>query len=290
MSPEVRLIFADWSPPPLLTAGIVLTAGIYVRGWLAIRRTKPALFTKIRLLSFVLGLLTIWFSVASPLDGFADVMLSAHMVEHLLLMSVAPPLLLMGYPSVPLLRGLPGWFVRYALAFPLRSQFFRTIGHFLVNPAVAWLLMNLLFLGWHIPAAYDFALEHEYWHEFEHACFLGSSILFWWPIIRPWPTNVHALGWYLLLYLAGADIVNTALSAFLAFCDRPVYSFYLTQPNPFHLMPLSDQALGSVIMWVFGSSVFLIPVVLITAKLLRQAPALGRPVQIAPNPGRVSRA
>lgn len=284
MSPEVSLIFADWTLPPLLTASILLTAVIYVRGWLAIRQTRPAFFPKSRLLSFLLGLLTIWISIASPLDGFADVMLSAHMVEHLLLMSVAPPLLLLGYPSVPLLRGLPRWLVRYGLSFLLKRRSLRAIGHFLVTPAVAWLLMNLMFLGWHTPGAYDFALDHEHWHEVEHICFLGSSILFWWPIIRPWPTNVRAWGWYLLPYLAGADIINTALSAFLAFCDRPVYRFYLTQSNPFHLAPVSDQALGAVIMWVFGSSVFLIPVALITVKLLRQAPVLDQLVVSTRNP------
>jgi cytochrome c oxidase assembly factor CtaG len=282
MSLEVRLISASWTPPPLFSAGIVLTAGIYLRGWFAIRRTRAALFTRMRLLSFVLGLITIWLSVASPLDGFADVMLSAHMVEHLLLMSVAPPLLLMGYPSVPLLRGLPGWFVEHCLAFLIKRQSLRTFGHFLVTPPVAWLLMNLVFLGWHIPWAYDFALEHEDWHVFEHACFLGSSIIFWWPIIRAWPTKRRAWGWYLLPYLAGADIINTALSAFLAFCDRPVYTFYLRQSNPFHLAPQSDQALGAVIMWVFGSSIFLIPVVLITAKLLRRDPVLDRLVESTP--------
>jgi len=72
----------------------------------------------------------------------------------------------------------------------------------------------------------------------------------------------------MLLYLMSADIVNTALSAFLAFCDRPVYSFYVTGPNPFHVSPLSDQVLGAVIMWVLGSIVFLIPAILITVQLL----------------------
>ena len=130
--------------------------------------------------------------------------------------------------------------------------------------------MNLTFLIWHIPAAYDFALEHEHWHEFEHICFLASSILFWWPLIRPWPTTARYPGWFLLPYLVLADIVNTSLSAFLAFCDRPVYSYYLREPNPFHIAPLADQVIGAVIMWVIGSLVFLIPAVFITMRLLQQ--------------------
>ena len=228
------------------------------------------MFTVERLAAFISGLALIWIAIGSPMDGLADASLSAHMVEHLLLMSFVPPLLLLGYPSVPLLRGLPRVVTIYILGPLLRNNALRKLGHILTRPLVAWLLMNLIFVGWHIPAAYDFALEHERWHEFEHICFLGSSILFWWPLIRPWPTSKLYPGWHMLPYLVGADLVNTALSAFLAFCDRPIYSYYLEQTNPFSLTPQADQATGAVIMWVLGSLVFLIPVAIITMKLLQQ--------------------
>jgi len=222
------------------------------------------------LAAFLFGLAILWLAIGSPMDGFADALLSAHMVEHLLLMSFVPPLLLLGDPQVPLLRGLPR-IVTVRLLGPLfRLKALRTLGRFLTRPLVAWLAMNLIFLGWHVPSAYDFALEHERWHDFEHICFLSSSILFWWPVIRPWPTSARYPGWFMLPYLVGADIVNTALSAFLAFCDRPVYSYYLTKPNPFHIAPMTDQVVGAVIMWVVGSLVFLIPAVFITISLLQQ--------------------
>jgi cytochrome c oxidase assembly factor CtaG len=105
----------------------------------------------------------------------------------------------------------------------------------------------------------------------EHLCFLSSSILFWWCIIRPWPSERHANQWGLLLYLMSADLVNTAVSAFLAFCGTPVYSFYVNKPHPFPVSPLSDQVLGAVIMWVIGSFAFLAPAALLTMRLL-QAP------------------
>jgi cytochrome c oxidase assembly factor CtaG len=143
------------------------------------------------------------------------------------------------------------------------------LGRFLTKPVVAWLAMNVTFLLWHTPAAYDYALWNEPWHRLEHICFLSASLLFWWPVIQPWPARHHNLGWGMLLYLVTADFVNSALSAFLAFCDRPVYSYYVSRPNPFHVDPVVDQAAGAVIMWVIGSFVFLIPAVGITLKLLQ---------------------
>jgi putative membrane protein len=269
MSPAYRAIFVEWSPPVVLTGTLIVLGLVYARGWFAIRKTRPGQFPIWRLAVFLLGLAVIWFAIASPLDGFADVLLSAHMVEHLLLMSFAPPLLLLGWPVVPLLRGLPRGVTVGLLGPWIRMKVLRHLGHILVTPLVAWLAMNLVFLGWHVPAAYDFALEHEHWHQLEHLCFLGTSILFWWPIIRPWPTRESYAGWLLLLYLVMADIVNTMLSAFLAFCDRPVYSYYLKEPNPFGISPLSDQRAGAVVMWVIGSLVFLVPAVALTIRLLQ---------------------
>jgi putative membrane protein len=269
MPAAYRDIFVEWSPPIVLTGTLILCGVLYVRGWFAIRKTRPVQFPWWRLASFLLGLAVIWVAIASPLDGFADALLSAHMVEHLLLMSFAPPLLLLGYPVVPLLRGLPRWVRIYLFGPLLRIRMLRSLGYVLITPVVAWLAMNLVFLGWHVPAAYDFALEHERWHEFEHLCFLGTSILFWWPVIHPWPTHRIFAGWFLLLYLVMADIVNTVLSAFLAFCDRPVYSYYLREPNAFHISTLSDQRAGAVVMWVIGSLIFLVPAIVLTFRLLQ---------------------
>ena len=261
-------IFAEWSLPIFLTLSIAITAAIYLRGWLAIRRTRPDQFDDTRLASFLGGLAVLWLAIGSPMDGFADALLSAHMVEHLLLMSAVPPLLLYGLPVVPLLRGLPEPLRRWIAGPLLRASWLRRLGHWLVTPLVAWLLMNLAFLGWHIPAAYDFALEHENWHVVEHLCFLGTSILFWWCILWPWPAQAHRRNWGILIYLVAADVVNPMLAAFLAFCDRPVYRYYLDHPNPFGVDPVQDQVLGAVTMWVLGSFAFLVPAMVITVRLL----------------------
>jgi len=270
MESASQAIFDNWSPPILLTGTLILVALIYLRGWVQIRKTRPHQFPSWRLGCFQLGIAVIWLAIASPMDGFADALLTAHMVEHLMLMSFVPPLLLVGWPVVPMLRGLPRGVTRHIVGPLMRRRKLRQLGHWLVRPIVAWLAMNLAFLAWHIPAAYDFALENEYWHDVEHLCFLGTSILFWWPLIRPWPSRAKGIGWFMLPYLALADIVNTALSGFLAFCERPVYRYYLKEPNAFGIAPVVDQRAGAVVMWVVGSLVFLVPAVFITYRLLQQ--------------------
>jgi cytochrome c oxidase assembly factor CtaG len=268
MSDAVRKIFADWSLPIWLTLSIAVTAIVYICGWLAIRSTRPAQFTDVRLISFLSGLAVLWLAIGSPLDGFADALLSAHMVEHLLLMSAVPMLLLYGLPAVPLLRGLPVPLTQWIAGPLLRSTALRRLGKWLVTPAIASLLMNVGYLGWHVPAAYDLALESETWHVVEHLCFLTTSLLFWWYILQPWPAKKRPNDWGALVYLALADIVMTMLSGFLAFCDRPVYPYYVAHPNPFGIPVLQDQVLGAVLMWVLGSFAFLVPAMVITVRLL----------------------
>ena len=135
---------------------LLLTALVYFRGWLKIRKTRPHQFSVYRLLSFLAGLTVLQLAIGPPMDDLADELLSAHMVEHLLIMSAVPPLLLLGLPVVPLLRGFPIPLIRIA--------FLRQLAHWLTKPPVAWLLMNVTFLAWHVPAAYDFALENETWN------------------------------------------------------------------------------------------------------------------------------
>lgn len=261
----------DWSLPVGLTLAIVVTALVYLRGWLAMRKTRPTQFTGDRLLAFLGGLACLWIAIASPLEALADALLSAHMIEHLILMSLVPPLVLLGLPVVPLLRGLPRSVQIYVAGPLLRVRPLRRFAHQLVRPRFAWLAMNAAFLGWHIPAAYDFALEHEVWHDVEHLCFLGTSLLFWSCLIRPWPMARRTQSWSILLYLIGADVVNTGLSAFLAFCNRVVYPYYSLHAAEAGVAPLPDQVLGGVIMWVFGSVAFLIPAAVIAFALLQPA-------------------
>ena len=268
MSPELKAVFLNWEIPPWTTLALLLTAVFYVRGWLLIGKTRPEQFSEWRLGSFLAGLFSLFLAVASPFDTLDGQLLSAHMVQHFLFMSVAPPLLLLGAPQVPLLRGLPRIFVRRALGPFFRMHWLKQVGRFLTSLKPAWLAMNLAYIGWHVPAAYELALRSENWHNVEHACFFVTSVMFWWPILRPWPTRQKELRWMLIPYILAADIVNTGLSAFLCFAGRPIYPSYVMQTNPLGMSALNDQAAAGAFMWVFGSTVFLIPAFWITHRLL----------------------
>lgn len=276
-------LIADWHPPLTITVACVLALVVYVPGLHRLRRSRPG-FPPWRAWSFAGGIAVLWLALASPLEELADTVLTAHMIEHLLLMAVVPPLLLAGWPTVPLLRGLPVPLRQMLVAPLLRSSLLRRAGHAAVSPVFAWLALNLTLLLWHIPRAYDYALEHETVHDIEHLCFFASSLLFWWVLLRPWPSQARDLGWSALLYLVTADFVNTLLSALLAFVGRPVYSYYLSHANTLGLDPATDQTIGACVMWVFGSIAFLLPAMLLLARLLQDRD----PVQTIPTLARHS--
>ncbi|HEX4073883.1 MAG TPA: cytochrome c oxidase assembly protein [Candidatus Acidoferrales bacterium] len=271
MTYTLSQLFTQWDVPPIVTSLIALTALIYVRGWLRIRRTRANQFPSWRLACFLGGMFALFVAVASPLDTFSGSLLVMHMAQHYVFISVAPPLILFGAPVVPLLRGLPGWLLRPVLGPLFRAVFLRQVARFLVRPRVAWIAMNVSFVGWHVPRAYEFALSSENWHNFEHFCFFATSLLFWWPIIAPWPSRPISERWILVPYLLLADFVNTGLSAFLCFSGRLLYPSYGEILRPFGLSALTDQTAAGAFMWVLGSIVFLIPAVAITAQLLSPA-------------------
>ena len=266
-STTVADLFTEWDIPWIVTSELALAAIIYVLGWTRIRRTRPAQFPAWRLATFLGGILAVFAAVASPLDTFSESLLFMHMAQHFVLMSIAPPLLILGAPVVPMLRGLPKWFIRM-----LRPLFATGLldraGRFLTRPRVAWLAMNAAYIGWHVPRAYEFALASENWHNFEHACFFFSNLMFWWPIIRPWPNAAAQSRWVLVPYLFFADAVNTGISAFLCFSGRLLYPSYGAIPRPFGLSALNDQVAAGAFMWVCGSMVYLIPAVAIVVQLL----------------------
>ncbi|MGB6746338.1 MAG: cytochrome c oxidase assembly protein [Terracidiphilus sp.] len=269
-------LFTQWSVPWAVTTALALTALVYTRGWLRIRRTRPAQFLAWRLNCFLGGVAALFVAVASPLDTFSGSLLFMHMAQHFVLMSIAPPLIVLGAPVVPLLRGLPRWIIRRPLRPFFASGVLPEIEAFLTRPLIAWLLMNMAYIGWHIPAPYETALASENVHNFEHACFFFTNLIFWWPIIQPWPSRAAFTRWLLIPYLLLADVVNTAVAAFLCFAGRLLYPSYGLIVRPLGLSALDDQVAAGAFMWVFGSMVYLIPAVAIVVQLLSPRSEQGR--------------
>jgi cytochrome c oxidase assembly factor CtaG/ferredoxin len=220
----------------------------------------------------------------SPLDAFAGWLLTVHMIQHLLLMMVAAPLLLSGAPYLPLLFGLPREFLRDGLQPFLASPTLRKVGHFMVHPVFCCSAFVLTNTAWHVPVMYELALRSPSWHQVEHVCFLTTALLFWWPVIQPYPSVARLPRWAMIPYLFLADFQNTALSALLIFYERVLYPSYETAPRITGMTALEDQAAAGAIMWVVGSIFFLVPVGLITVEVLstRRATFIGRRKLSAP--------
>ena len=261
-------LITDWEVPRAVTCALVAAILVYTRGWLALGRARPERLPRWRLLSFLTGIFALFVAVSSPLDTYSETLLFMHMAQHFVLMSVAPPLIVLGCPFVPILRGLPRSIVRRAGGPILRFLGAHRVQDHLSRLPLAWLSMNLTYLGWHVPRAYEFALASESWHNFEHFCFFTTSVLFWWPVLQPWPARRRLNSWMIVPYLLTSDIVNTGLSAFLCFSGRLLYPSYALVDRPLGLDALKDQIAAGAFMWVFGSLVFLVPAVYLTARFL----------------------
>jgi putative membrane protein len=268
MPASVQVAFESWSCPVGLTLAVVLAGVLYLRGWLRLRSASVNAIPSWRAGSFFLGLFLIWLAVGSPLAAFDEELLTIHMVQHLLLMTVAPALILLSAPVMPLLHALPRKFLRSILGPLFRSPAMQGIGRVLSQPAFCWLAAVAALLGWHVPAAFTLGLQSEAWHAVEHACFLGSGFLFWWPVVQPWPSIPRWPRWSMLVYLFLATLPCDILSAFLAFCDRVVYTVYLSTPEHFGISALEDQQCAGALMWTCVTIAYLLAAAILTTRLL----------------------
>ena len=253
MKPIIATLLQSWTFEPWIVVALLLAASFYLCGWRQLHRRFPQRFKVWRLAVFQAGLLTLFLALGSPLHALAQRLLQFHMIQHLLLMMVVPPLLWLGAPALPLMCGLPR-VLRYALN-PLQR-----LGHFVSHPLVCLLAFTASNVAWHVPDLYELALRSEFWHHAQHFCFLSTALLFWWPVVQPWPSHPRWPRWTMILYLLFADIQNTALSAFLIFSERVLYPTYAAVPRVWGISALEDQAAAGAIMWVPSSIIFLVAV------------------------------
>ncbi len=169
---------------------------------------------------------------------------------------------------MPMLRGLPKSIRTVWVAPVVRSPPVREFFSMLVHPLVAWPVFVSVVWLWHLPRGYELALDDRGWHVAEHASFVIAALLFWYPVIAPFPSRPQWSRWIVLPYLILADVQNTVLSAWLSFSSRPIYPHYTEVPRIGGWSALADQHAAGVLMWVPGSIAFLLPVFWIGLKML----------------------
>jgi cytochrome c oxidase assembly factor CtaG len=268
MPTQLQLALASWTFPVPLTLAMILAAFLYLRGWFHLRSSSSNIIRSWQVGSFLLGFFLIWVALGSPLAAFDEQLLTVHMVQHLLLMTFAPPLILLSAPVMPLLHGLPRHFVQVVIGPLFRWPPLRWVGRAVSHPVFCWVAAAAALVGWHIPVAFRLGLQSDAWHMVEHACFLGAGFLFWWPVVQPWPSAAVYPRWSILPYLFFATIPCDVLSGFLVFCDRVVYSAYLSAPRPFAISALEDQQCAAALMWTCVTIIYLIPAMILTTRLL----------------------
>jgi cytochrome c oxidase assembly factor CtaG len=220
-------------------------------------------------LLFLCGVLVLFLALVSPLDVLGDTYLfSAHMAQHLLLIEIVPPLLLLGISPAMFAR-LLSW--RPAVAVE------RVLG----QPALAWIIGIGTVWLWHAPGMYNAALASEDFHIVEHLCFLVASTMFWWPVIAPLPERRRLPAWAAAGYLAAGALANSVLGIVLTFSPPGIYPAYLHPHDTLGLLPLirddwgltpvGDQRLGGGLMWMLGSLVYLLAIVLTVARWFGEA-------------------
>src|SRR5487761_2567388 len=233
-------LWLAWTFDPTLILSLAIILGLYFyaigparRRWGLAERVNRA-----QVVWFVAGWVTLALSLLSPLDTLGDdYLFSAHMIQHMLIAVVAPPMLLLGIPE---------W-----LATPLlRNARARAVMRWLANPIVAFGVFQADIWLWHAPALYDLTLANNTVHIFEHLSFVLFGLLYWLPILSPTPLIPRISRGFAILYLFIGCQPMVALGALLTFAAAPLYTPYISAPRVWGLSPLNDQQLGGLIMWL----------------------------------------
>lgn len=254
---RLYLLASDWTIAPTVVAGCAFVAVLYLA---AARRARR--WPRARSWAFLGGLLTVLVALDSGLDTYDDQLLSVHMVQHLLLLDIAPPLLLAARPLPLFLRTLPP-----------RPR--RSFGRGLVavgrgaHPGLCLVLYAVIVLAIHVPVVFDATLRNQALHDLEHAGFLLAGLVVWWPLLGS-PGPRRRLGTVThLLYITAAMVPMTLIGAYL---DRDQSLFYPAYAGPAKLLgvsPIADQQQAGAIMWVAGTAVMaLFGVVVVLAAML----------------------
>jgi putative membrane protein len=251
----------------IILVALLFVSFIYMRGWRRMVAASASTIPAWCAASFLFGMSLVWGALGSPLVAYDHELLTVHMIQHLLLMTFAPALILLGEPLLMFWNGLPQ-FGRVVLSPQLRRPLIRRFVWTLSRPVLCWIVSASTLMGWHVPALFTLGMHSQVWHSVEQASFLGAGFLFWLPVIQPWPGVSMGPQWATLLYLFLATLPCDILSGFLVFSDRVVYPVYFSMPRHFGFSVLEDQQCAAALMWTCVTLVYLVPAAILSTQLL----------------------
>jgi putative membrane protein len=257
----------SWNFPVPLPLALLFAGWWYLRGWILIRVSSANVIPTWQAGSYFLALLLVATALGSPLAAFDHNLLTFHMLKHLLLMTVAPALILLGEPVRVFWIGMPP-FARRSLRRTFRRSASRRFAQPVTTSVLCWAVSAFTLVIWHIPTIFTLAAQSATWHAIELTMFFGAGLLFWWPVIQPWPSSSTELRWSMLLYLFLATLPCDILSAFLVFSDRVAYPVYFSTPRLYGFSVLEDQQCAAALMWTCITIIYIVPAAIISAKLL----------------------
>jgi len=281
-APTLANLALNWHVEPLVAAALVLAAVAWLALVRRVRRVHPETpVPAVRSVAFLGGLFAIAVALMSGIERYDTTLFSVHMVQHLLLLLVAPPLIAFAAPVTQLLRAASRG-VRVRLLLPMLHS---TAASVLGNPIVAWLTFGLVLWISHFSPLFNIALEDQGAHDLEHAAYLVAGLLFWWPVVgldpAPRRMSYAARVLYLLLQLP----INSFLGMAILFADDPLYPHYATLGSPYGITALADQQLAGGLMWLAGDIAFIGAILGIVAAWMRHdqrdAPAAERRADVA---------
>ncbi len=265
-----------------------LAGAAYTVGWLRLRRRggcrpRPAerrsgagLAAGWRLSAYLGGLAVLALALLSPLDALVEYLFFAHMIQHLLLMMVAAPLLMLANPFPFVVWGLPGgpraagWLLR-------KDSLVRQALMVATRPGIVWVSFVAVLWGWHDPSAYNAALRNDWLHNLQHLSFFGVSLLLWWRTLSAGPRLQGRFPFLIRLgLLLASAAANMVPGVAIALAERPFYTYYLGVPRLWGYTPMQDQVLAGIIMWIPGTMMYVLAALALALRELHQPTRLAR--------------
>lgn len=298
MDPVTKALLLSWDVRFEVLLPLTVLGALQLIGWLRLRKRGAQRFANgWRLAAYLTGLVLLILALLSPIDVLSGQLFFMHMIQHLLLVMIAPPLLWLAGPFATGLWALPrplrirvgGWFQQ--------ESRFRQLLRMTTRPGLSWMLFVGILFGWHDPAAYNLAQGNGWIHDLEHITFFGSAMLFWWRVVGAGP-HIHGKNSLLsrIVYVLALVPPNMFLGVAISLAESPIYTYYLSVPRLHGISVMDDQTIAGLIMWIPGSMMYILAALVLAAQLFNKTEPtgstyhqkIGETVRRVPHPPRLA--